>query len=235
MFTIQQGIPCFTLTLCASRRSFGPRTGHWHVYAPRRVCGGRHTKGDHPHVVRLPSRRSRWRRRHDRSRRGGRILAAKRREQTVHRTAWAVRLARKHADRESHERGIKCVQPPLLLHVPTVRLTGFLFCSPPSHRLQDDPIYGSPRAEKRPQLQSGGTSHPRHRARLEHPRQPRTHGRNHVRGVSGACILHREHRRIKRVRLKPLFVRFGAVCDDLGKPPSPLGLPQGKVPRWSLT
>jgi hypothetical protein len=113
MFTIQQGIPCLTLTLCASRRSFGPRTGHWHVYAPRRVCGGRHTKGDHPHVVRLPSRRSRWRRRHDRSRRGGRILAAKRREQTVHRTAWAVRLARKHADRESHERGIKCVQPPL--------------------------------------------------------------------------------------------------------------------------
>jgi hypothetical protein len=83
-----------------------------------------------------------------------------------------------------------------------------------SHRLQAYPIPGSPRAERRPPMQSRGTPHPRHRARLEHDRQPRAHGRNHVRGVPSACVLHREHRRIERVRLAaPLLCLFGTACD----------------------
>src|SRR5260370_2370569 len=74
---------------------------------------------------------------------------------------------------------------------------------PQSNLLQAYPVSVSPRAERCPPLQSGGPSHPRHRARLEHSCQPRTHGRNHVRGVSAACILHRKYTRIKRVRDTP--------------------------------
>ena len=85
---------------------------------------------------------------------------------------------------------------------------------PISHRLQAHPIPGAPRAERRPPMQSRGAPRPRHRARLEHDRQPRAHGRNHVRGVPSACILHREHRRIERVRLAaPLLCLFGTACD----------------------
>jgi len=113
--------PCLTLTsLACPRRSFGPRSGHWHVHAPRRVRGRRHTKSDHTNVVRLRARHSRWRHLHDRSRDRDTTSASKRGEQTVHRTAWTLRLAGGHANRESHERGVEyvpCRRSRFLSHV----------------------------------------------------------------------------------------------------------------------
>jgi len=201
---------CVTFALCASRRSFGPRARHWHVYAPRRLRRGRHTKGDHPHVVRLRARHPRWRRLHDGSsnRHGGRASPPKGGDQATHGTAWAVGVAGGHADREPHERGLECVWC-FFIHL-VARLTWAL--AHPSRRLQTYPASDSLRAQRRPPLQSGGPSRPRHRARLEHPREPRTHGRNYVRGVPGACILHCKHWRVKRVRPN-LPLLFGAACD----------------------
>jgi hypothetical protein len=86
----------------------------------------------------------------------------------------------------------------------TMKILAQLCC--PSLRLQSYTESHLTCRSGRDAMQPVRTSHTAHRTRMEHARKQRTHGRDHVRGVSGPRLLHRQHWRSERVRLHPFFI-----------------------------
>ena len=106
------------MTFLASRRSFRSCGRYWLFYAQGGLCGRRHAKGHHPHIVWLHTSKLWRRRRHVGHGRAPGASAG--RKQDVHRPARPFNMARRDAHRQPHQGRHECAHAFFCLLLATV-------------------------------------------------------------------------------------------------------------------